>query len=332
MPPTVHDVAAAAGVSASTVSRALTIPDMVREGTRVRVLDAARQLGYVPNRAARGLITGRTGNLGLILPDLTNPFFPSVVKGVQAFARSSDYAVFIADADEDPAAELGLVKALSKQVDGLILCSPRMSERDLQAALDETRIVLLNRRLGSTPCVTFDNAGGVRQAIGHLVALAHRTIAWVGGPRTSWSNRERTRAVRAATTAAGIQLAAVGNFPPTFEGGVAAADQVVATGASAALAYNDLMALGLLSQLERRKIRVPEQFSVVGFDDIPMSAMASPALTTVSLPKDQAGRSAVELLLTLVDGTDPASTHRQLAATLVVRNSTGLVRQGRTSS
>ncbi|WP_309233906.1 LacI family DNA-binding transcriptional regulator [Micromonospora sp. ATA51] len=122
---TIREVAREAGVSPSTVSRALSMPEMVNPTTRERVLRAAQRLGYAPNRAARGLITGRTGNIGLIVPDLANPFFPSVVKGVQARAREADYAVFLADTDEDPTAEVGLIRVLGKQVDGLILCSPR---------------------------------------------------------------------------------------------------------------------------------------------------------------------------------------------------------------
>src|SRR3954467_5337807 len=124
MPVTIMDVARAAGVSASTVSRALSTADLVRADTRLRVQQAAAALGYHPNRAARGLITGRTGNLGLLVPDLANPFFPSVVKGMQARAHEADYTVFLADTDEDPAAEVGLVRKLSKQVDGIVLCSP----------------------------------------------------------------------------------------------------------------------------------------------------------------------------------------------------------------
>src|SRR5512138_792177 len=127
---TIKDVARAAGVSPSTVSRALSAPELVQPDTRRRVQQAATELGYHPNRAARGLITGRTGNLGLIVPDLTNPFFPGVVKGVQTRAREFDYAVFLADTDEDPTAEADVVRNLSKQVDGIILCSPRMSEEE----------------------------------------------------------------------------------------------------------------------------------------------------------------------------------------------------------
>jgi LacI family transcriptional regulator len=323
---TVRDVAEAAGVSTSTVSRALAMPHMVKPETRDRVRRVADKLGYTPNKAARGLITGRTGNLGLILPDLTNPFFPSVVKGVQAWARDFEHAVFIADTDEDPAAEAGLVRALAKQVDGLILCSPRMPDEDLRSVLPHTRIVLVNRRFGPAPSVTFDNAGGMRQAVAHLEALGHRHLAWLGGPRTSWSNRERARALRAAATAASLELTSIGHFPPSFEGGVAAADQVMASGATAVIAFNDLMALGVLSRAHVRGLRIPDDLSVVGIDDIPMSGMSNPALTTVALPKELAGRAAVTMLLSLIEQPDEARgpARRELPTQLLVRGSTGI--------
>lgn len=324
---TIREVAREAGVSASTVSRALSTPDMVNATTRERVLRAAERLGYAPNRAARGLITGRTGNLGLIVPDLANPFFPSVVKGVQAKAREADYAVFLADTDEDPAAEVGLVRALAKQVDGLILCSPRTREEEIRELTAHTTLVMVNRRFGTIPSVVFDNADGMRQAIAHLQALGHRRVAWVGGPRTSWSTRDRVRGLRAATSAAGMELFVAGHFPPYFEGGVAAADLIIASGVTSVIAYNDVMALGLLSRLRDRGVDVPQDISVIGIDDIQMSAMSSPALTTVSLAKDQAGRAAVDLLLTLLLQPDSVrNTRRELPTQLLVRGSTGVAR------
>jgi hypothetical protein len=176
---TIKDVARVAGVSPATVCRALSTPDLVRAETGDRVRRAAAELGYSPNRAARGLITGRTGNLGLIVPDLGNPFFPGVVKGIQARAREADYAVFLADTDEDPAAEVQLVRALAKQVDGIVLCSPRMSEAELRDVAAQTPLVMLNRRVGRIPAVTFANHDGMRQAVIHLTALG------TGGSPTS---------------------------------------------------------------------------------------------------------------------------------------------------
>jgi LacI family transcriptional regulator len=324
MPVTIKDVARVAGVSPSTVSRALTTPALVQADTRSRVERAAAELGYQPNRAARGLITGRTGNIGLIVPDLTNPFFPGVVKGVQSRARESDFSVFLADTDEDPTAEAGLVRALSKQVDGIVLCSPRMAEEDLRSVLGETPVVMLNRRVGQIPAITIDNVDGIRQAVAHLAALGHRRIAYVAGPRLSWSNKERARALRTTTNAAGIDLIEVGNFAPQFAGGVAAADLVLAAGVTAVIAYNDLVALGLLNWFATRGVKVPEAISVMGFDDIVLSQMVSPSLTTVAQPQEQIGRAGVDMLLQLLEDPDrAAAVRRELPSQLMVRHSTG---------
>lgn len=324
---TIRDVACAAGVSASTVCRALGNPGLVRPETADRVRRVATALGYRPNKAARGLITGRTSNLGVIVPDLANPYFPGVVKGAQTRAREADYAVFLAGTDEDPAVELELIRALSKQVDGIVLCSPRADEAELRVAAAETPLVMVNRRVGWTWCVSVDNAGGERQAVAHLAALGHRRIAFVEGPRTSWANRERLRALRAATRPAGVELVEVGSFLPQFEGGVAAADQVLAAGVTAVVAYNDLMALGLLNRLAARKVDVPGEISVVGCDDIILAAMVSPALTSIAIPKEDVGRAGVELMLRLLaDSGQGPPTRRQVPTHLMVRGTTGPAR------
>jgi LacI family transcriptional regulator len=322
---TIRDVAKAAGVSPSTVSRALSSPGLVNAATRQRVVAAASRLGYRPNRAARGLITGRTGNLGLIVPDVANPFFSSVVKGGQARARESDYALFIANTDEEVGAEAELVRALSKQVDGIVLCSPRMADDDLVAVEGDATVVLMHRRVLRQPSITVDNAGGMRQALAHVSALGHRKVAYVGGPLTSWSHGERLRGLREAVSDTGVELVELGSFPPQFEGGVAAGDLVLASGATAVIAYNDVVAIGLLSRLSARGISVPDQISVIGCDDIPMSAMTHPALTTIAIPKEQSGRAAVSLLLSLLEN-DEATTSRQreLPTQLIVRGTTGV--------
>nr|WP_296075003.1 LacI family DNA-binding transcriptional regulator [uncultured Actinoplanes sp.] len=321
---TIKDVARAAGVSASTVTRALSTPELVNPATRERVRQTAASLGYHPNRAARGLITGRTGNLGLLVPDLGNPFFPSVVKGVQARAHEADYAVFLADTDEDSAAEIGLVRKLSKQVDGIVLCSPRMSDDELRTLVGDTPIVLVNRRLARVPSVAAEFPDAMRQAVSHLLALGHRRIAYVAGPRISWANRERVRSLRTVTAAAGVELVEIGNVMPQFEGGVAAADQVLAAGVTAVIGYNDLVALGLLNRFTARGVDVPADISVLGFDDIALAAMVHPSLTTVALPKEQSGRAGVDLLLQMLEQPDrPGGVRRELPVQLMVRASTG---------
>jgi DNA-binding LacI/PurR family transcriptional regulator len=321
---TIRDVARVAGVSASTVSRALSSPEIVDAVTRERVLRVADHLGYRPNRAAQGLITGRTGNLGLILPDLANPFFPSVVKGIQSQAHAADYQVFVVDTDEQASAELGLVRSLAKQVDGIILCSPRMKPAELRDAAELAPVVLVNRRAASIPSVSADNAQGTLLIVEHLAGLGHRRIGFVAGPRQSWSTKERLRGLRAATAKVPVQLVELGNFAPTFEGGAEAAEGVVIGGVTAVVAHNDLMAMGLLGALREQGIAVPRDISVVGIDNIQTAAMVHPALTTLAIPKEQAGRRSVDLLLQyLADPSAPTPLTTELPTELLVRQTTG---------
>jgi DNA-binding LacI/PurR family transcriptional regulator len=322
---TIHDVAQQARVSVSTVSRAFTAPEMVSTDTRTRILHVADEVGYRPNRAARGLITGKTANIGLIVPDLGNPFFPAVLKGAQARALQADHAVFLADTDEDPDLEVNLILAMAKQVDGIVLCSSRMSDRQLKGVLSTTSLTFVNRKVSGSPTVLIDSADGMRQAVEHLAALGHRRVAYLNGPRTSWSNRERRRGMRVAARAAGVELVELGPFAPRFEAGMQAADLVLAADVTAVLAYNDLIALGVLNRLADRGVAVPAELSVVGFDDIPFAAMCTPALTTVSTPKELTGRTAVELLLDWLDKKSlghTGGTQRTLGTQLIVRSST----------
>lgn len=322
---TIHHVAQRAGVSASTVSRALTTPDLVRADTRERVLQSADEVGYRPNRAARGLSTGKTANIGLIVPDLSNPYFPAVLKGAQARALQADHAVFLADTDEDPDLEVSLIQAMAMQVDGIVLCSSRMSEKQLRSVLSSTALTFVNRKVAGVPIVLMDSADGMRQAVEHLGALGHRRAAYLSGPRTSWSNRERLRGVRAAARTAEVELVELGPFVPRFEAGLQAADLVLAANVTAVLAYNDLIALGVLSRLADRGVAVPEELSVIGVDDIAFAAMCTPPLTTVSLPAELTGRTAVELLLDWLDSISlgrTGRTQRTLGTQLIVRSST----------
>jgi DNA-binding LacI/PurR family transcriptional regulator len=320
----IYDVAQRAGVSVATVSRSYTVPETVREATRARVLQAAAELGYRPNRAARGLITGRTGNVGVIVPDLGNPYFHDVLKGAQARARAADYAVFVADGQESATEEEALIGAMSKQVDGILLCSSRLAAATLAALEPAPAIVLLNRRVDGLSTVSVDSAGGMRQAMAHLAALGHRRCAFLSGPERSWSNQERLRGLRAAARAEGAEIVTIGPVAPRFEGGVNAVEQVLASGATAVLAYNDLVAAGSLSRLAQLGVDVPGRLSVVGFDDIPLAAMLTPALTTVAAPTAQAGAAAVDVLLGRLDPDAPPvpPSVRELPATLVVRDST----------
>ncbi|GLY32593.1 LacI family DNA-binding transcriptional regulator [Kineosporia sp. NBRC 101731] len=323
---TIRDVARAAGVSASTVSRALTVPGKVDENTRRRVLALADQLGYRPNRAARGLITGRTGNLGLLVPDLANPFFPGLVKGIQARALESDYQLFVVDTDENAAAEPELVRQLAKQVDGMLLCSPRMRPGALREAIGLVPTVLVNRALPKASSVTFADVDGAIRLVTHLAGLGHRSIGFIGGPAGSWSGAQRLRGVRVGCLQESVELHELGPVPPTYEGGQACADGVLAAPVTAVIAYNDLVAIGLCQALAERSVPVPGRLSVTGFDDIPMAGMIRPSLTTVGMPLGEAGRAAVDLLLAQLADPAPRARQQRVPTTLQVRGSTGAPR------
>jgi DNA-binding LacI/PurR family transcriptional regulator len=345
---TIRDVARHADVSIATVSRALSAPDLVAERTRARVIAVARQLGYEPNRAARSLITGRTGFIGAVVPDMANPFFLGVLKGIQVGARERGMHVLLADTGEDAATEAELLRSIGRQVDGLVLLSSRLSVSQLREFSGAGRAavagagqlnavpvntVLFNRVLPGFPAVLLDSGDGIRQIVGHLTALGHRRCAYAGGPRESFADAERRRGFAKACQNTGLRVVDLGAFPPVFAAGARVADLALEAGVTAIIAYNDLVALGILARLRDRRVDVPLDMSVVGFDDIPMASMAAPRLTTVSLPLEQAGRTLLELLLhQQVEGGNGANTNvlargRLLPVRLVVRSSTAPVRR-----
>lgn len=322
---TVRDVAAALGVSPSTVSRALSTSELVAPRTRQLIIEKARELGYIPNNAARGLVTGRKGALGLVVPDLENPYFASVTKGVQARARTAGYSVFVADSDEDNRVELELVRRLKPQVDGIILCSSRMSDPDVASLVGGTSVVLINRRMDGLPDITVSDEEIVRQALAHLYALGHRHVGYAGGPTGSWSDQQRRLGIEKATPDLdGLSVLSLGSFAPVFGGGQSAADLAVAARVTAVLAYNDLVALGIIARLHARGINVPDELSVVGIDDINAATLVSPALTTVRAPLRRVGSAAVDRLIDSLGHKSVSAPAEYLPIELVVRQSTSI--------
>lgn len=327
MGPTAGDVARRAGVSISTVSRALTSPRMVAEGTRIRVRIAAEELGYRPNRAARQLATGRTGTIGMVVPDLANPYFSSLVKAVQARARIGGYHVVVADTDEEPEQEPENVLALSGQVDGILLCSPRSEDGVIQRLAAGSELIVVDRQIPGLSFVIEDHAQSTRDVLRHLKALGHRQIACAGGPPLSWNSRQRIAGLHRAAAELGIAaIHDLGSFPPVFSGGRAAADLVLDTPATAIVIHNDLMALGLLQRMNERGIAVPGEFSVTSHDDIALAGAFPPGLTTVSGALSTLARAALACLRHRLHAGDEASTTTHTIATdLHVRGSTGPV-------
>ena len=313
---TILDVAALAGVHAATVSRTLTRPDLVAPATRTRIEATVEELGFVPNRAARGLITGRTGNIAVIVPDITNPFFALLVRSIERAAREVDEQVLLIDTGEQSDEEERAAKMVGPEVDGLIVVSPRRLHRSLEDQ-SGTRTVFVNRPRGRTS-VVMRSASAAADALRHLAKLGHRRLVYVGGPRGSWAAKERRDAVVRTGRAIGMEVETVQADAPTVEGASAAVDLILGTGATAVMAFNDQLALGVISGLTRRGIRVPGDISVVGCDDVPMAELVAPPLTTIMMPTAEAGAEAVRLL-----HGEPSAV--ELSGTLVIRGSTGPV-------
>jgi LacI family transcriptional regulator len=312
---TILDVADLAGVHAATVSRALSRPEKVAVATRRRVEDAVAELGFVPNRAARGLITGRTENIAVIVPDITNPHFASLVRSVQRTARESDLHVVLVDTGEHPDEEVRAVRTLARDVDGFIVLSPRRLHLELDA-LGTKPVVFVNRPVRDRASVLLRTAPAVGDMLAHLAALGHRSLAYLGGPPGSWGAAERLRAVRQSTKLSDLGLKEMAVGAPTFDDAEAIVADVVRSGVSAVMAFNDQMALGVIAGLARLGLSVPSDVSVVGIDDVPMAAMVAPPLTTIGLPTQEAGATAVRKL-----GDEVSRT--ELFGSLVLRASTG---------
>nr|WP_211116367.1 LacI family DNA-binding transcriptional regulator [Glycomyces buryatensis] len=321
---TIKDVAREAQVHMSTVSRAFSMPHRLRPETRDRVLEAARILGYRPSRVARALTTGRTRNIGFIVADIANPFFPPMIKAAEHTARSRDHHLFIADASEDPAIEAELVDALAKQVDGVILCGPRIANAKIENLSETIPIALVNRKVTGIPSVTMDVVHGARVAIRHLLDLGHERLAYVSGPRQSWTNTQIRRTVGATAGDRGT-VTVLGPNTPTEDAGMAVAAEIVRTGVTAVLAYNDLIAIGIIEGLDALGVSVPGDVSVIGIDDTVLGRLTRPRLTTINVPTADAGTAAVDLLLQYTAGDEDASrpaAHVSLPTELIIRDST----------
>jgi len=321
-------VAAEVGVSVSTVSRAFSRPDLLSPSTVQRVSEAANRLGYQPNRFARALITGRSMNLGLIVPDIANPFFPPLIKSAQQCARTHGYSLYLANGNEDPVEERAVIEDFGGQVDGLVLCSPRISVNRVRELVNNLPVVLVNRVAKDMPSVLIDTATGMRQAVDHLSALGHQEVVYVAGPRRSWSNSQRLKAMREQCAHSDIQLHVVGPYVSSREAGSQAAERILATQATAVIAFDDLLAVGVWAALSDAGLVIPDDMSIIGCDDV-VAEHALPALTSIGGGADTAGQVAVDMLLSILERPIAGYHSRTTLSTrLVLRSSTAPPRAG----
>jgi len=334
---TMRDVARRAGVSIKTVSRVVNRSAEVSEETRLRVQAIIKDLGYRPNIAARSLHTRRTHTVALVVPDITDPFWPQVVHGVQAQAHKSDYSVIVANSGESPQEELLHIDLfLQRQVDGIILCSSRGSPDHLMRVADMAQhLVLVNRSIGTVPgtgSVRVNNMRGGYLATTYLLQHGHRRVACLSGPSHWESSKERRRGYQLALREHGLahdehlltQLPReVFQAEERMEEASRQAAALLETDPpiDALFVHDDVCAFGVLKLCKEKSLRIPEDIAIVSFDDILLAAMVDPPLTTVAVPKQELGAQAMKLLQEGLDNGTPARTEILVEPYLVIRES-----------
>jgi DNA-binding LacI/PurR family transcriptional regulator len=327
----IKDVAREAGVSIATVSHVINNTRAVSDATRRRVMRAIEDCNYYPNVTARSLASGRSSTLGLLISDISNPFFPDLVKSIETVAFEKGYDVILSNTDYDAERTGNYVRRfIERKVAGVALMT---SELDIglieELARFHVPVVFLD--LGSAGvCMSnlvVDYEAGIEEAIGHLVSLGHSRIAYIGGPQRLRSAARRFEAfcdsMRRHLPDPQPQMIYEADF--RLHGGRSAAREMLASTErpSAVIVANDMMALGAIEEFRERGIRVPEDISIVGFDDIAFAALSSPPLTTICLPRTELGREAVEALLATIEHPDQQGVEVRIPTHLVLRDSTG---------
>ncbi|MET7899939.1 LacI family DNA-binding transcriptional regulator [Streptomyces sp. NPDC005355] len=330
--PTMKDVAERAGVAVSTVSYVLNDSGPVAADRRVRVLEAVSALGYLPNESARNLKRRSVATVGLVVPDLVNQYFAMIAEGVEQAASEKDVLVVFCTPEATGDGESWNSRLLrSQRLDGLIYLSG--AETRMEPLVELTRVgpvVLVDEKLPGfgLPCVVSQNRRGAREIAAHVTSLGHEQLAILSGPLELWTAEQRLSGYREAIAAAGLDPDTVpllvGDY--RMSSGEQLAAEILSRPAgerpTALICANDLMAIGALSYCRRAGLRVPEDVSVVGFDDLPFASLLTPGLTTVRQPAREMGVKAAKLLLGMVDGAEPASPPPS-PVSLKIRESTG---------
>jgi LacI family transcriptional regulator len=324
------DVARLAGVHPSTVSRALHRADLpVRPETRRKVLAAVERLEYRPSAIARGLRLQRSNTLGMLVPDITNPFFPPIIRGAEEAARERGYELVLCNTDDAPERETASLRVLrERQADGLLIATSRMADATV-AALRRERFpfVLVNRgsRVAADLSVEVDNERAAADVIAHLASLGHRRIAHIAGPLSTTTGAERAAGYREAMKSHGLPTegALLAEAEAYAEAsGYAAAIRLLRASPTAIFAANDLLVLGALRAAREAGLRVPRDVSLVGVNDIPLIGLIDPPLTTVRVPQREMGEIAAAMLIAVLENEPINRRHVLLETTLVVRGST----------
>lgn len=330
---TIKDVARIAEVSLATVSRVVNNGPKVGPKTRARVLQVMADIGYTPNANARALVTKKNTTIGVVLPDLTEPFFASLAHGVEQVARENKMQLLLSTSLVDAESERQAINLLrERRCDVMVVQSKKLTDEELiQLSEQISGLVIINRYIDKIAhrCVWLDNIEGGRLAAQHLLALGHRNIACISSQIDIDDPRQRLQGFTQALATHSLTVAddLLVSTEPTLQGGEQAAQQLLSTNKnfSAVFVYNDAMAIGVISTLEDNGFRVPQDISVIGFDDVLLARYARPKLTTLKYPIEQMAQQAANLALDL--RRDDSSDKRELTyvPTLVDRESTALL-------
>jgi DNA-binding LacI/PurR family transcriptional regulator len=324
----IKDIARQAGVSHSTVSRALRNSPLVNERTGDAIRRLAREMGYTPSAAARSLVTQRTRTVGLVVTALSDPFIDRIVDGIEDLATSAGYGVLLGSSHADPERELGVVEMFHQQrVDGVIVVASRVGQLYAEQLQEmSVPIVLINNEADGDYLysVSVDDQQGARLATDHLLSLGHRRIAYIGSATRRATSLGRQSGYERGLREAGFSLDPELVYLPRAQMDIAAGREalphVLEQEATAMFCFNDRTAIGALLQAREQGVSLPGDLSVVGFDDIEPSWYLAPPLTTIHQPRWQMGRTAMEMLLGLLD--EKQATNRTMDCRLVVRGST----------
>ncbi len=333
----IKDIARTAGVSYSTVSRALNDNPLISQEVRARIHGIAQQMGYTPNALAQGLVARQTNTIGLVITTISDPFFVDVVKGVEEIARQAGLSVFLATSNNDPDQEIQTIENFSRRrVDGVIVAASRIS-REYAFRLEQIRIpvIMVNNQAESGEyeqlySVSIDDYAGGRMAVQHLIDLGHRCIAYVGADNRPRSNERRRQAYLDVMAENGIEVRSqwtcqnenslTGDLDGDIALGRCLAPQMLEAGVTAMFCYCDTVAVGAILACQDLGLRVPEQVSIVGYDDNELCEIVRPRLTTVHQPKRELGQEAMKMLLTCIRGGQVSDS--TWSPSLVVREST----------
>jgi DNA-binding LacI/PurR family transcriptional regulator len=329
MPVSIYDIARVAGVAPSTVSRALDDHPRIGAETKKRIQELASEMGYIPSTVARSLTAKKTWTIGMVLASISDPFMGRVVEGVEQIAIEAGFNVFISTSQNDRQREIAVIEVLQKRrVDGIIIIASHLFDRS-SWFFDSCKVpmVVINEQKPGENMhfVAVDDVQGAQLAVGHLIALGHRRIGYVSIANRPKSNQYRFKGYQDALTTAGIAVDPALIFSShTLEDhasiGEAALEPLLAAGATGVFCYNDMAAIGLLTACSRHDISVPENLSIIGFDDIDMAAYTLPPLTTIRQPRFELGQRAMHMMLALLD--DQKSENQMISGELVVRETT----------